>query len=122
MSQYQYQLSSQSSTIRAEKKEDGPFVRLFRPQLSSTAVLHPIQHSGKHMTFTLLRETVVVYCKNHIEHTNTLRTIRKDAVRTSHATHYVSATKSNRLMLFAETVAVYYENHKEQTDTLPNNI
>jgi hypothetical protein len=43
-------------------------------------------------------ETVAVYCENHTEHT--------DTVRTSHETHYVSATEPNRLMLFAETVAV----------------
>jgi hypothetical protein len=33
--------------------------------------------------------------------------------RTSQETHYVSATKPNRLMLFRETIAVYCENHKE---------
>jgi hypothetical protein len=33
-------------------------------------------------------------------------------------THYVSATKPNRLMLFGETVAVYCENHTEHTNTL----
>jgi hypothetical protein len=39
--------------------------------------------------------------------------IYKDSFRTSQETHYVSATKLNRLMLFRETVAVYYENHTE---------
>jgi hypothetical protein len=42
----------------------------------------------------------------------------KTSVPTSQETHYVSATKSNRLMLFRETVAVYCENHTEHTDTL----
>jgi hypothetical protein len=42
----------------------------------------------------------------------------KNPVCTSQETHYVSATKSNRFMLFRETVAVYYENHTEHTDTL----
>jgi hypothetical protein len=42
----------------------------------------------------------------------------KDSVRTSQETHYVSTTKTNRLMLFGETVAVYCENHTEHTDTL----
>jgi hypothetical protein len=37
----------------------------------------------------------------------------KNSVRTSQETHYVSATKPNRLMLFRETVAVYCENHTE---------
>jgi hypothetical protein len=42
--------------------------------------------------------TVVVYCENHTEHT--------DTVRTSQETHYISTTEPNRLMLFKETVAV----------------
>jgi hypothetical protein len=37
----------------------------------------------------------------------------KNSVRTSQETHYVSATKPNRLMLFRERVAVYCENHTE---------
>jgi hypothetical protein len=41
-----------------------------------------------------------------------------NSVRTSQETHYVSATKTNWLMLFRETVAVYCENHTEHTDTL----
>jgi hypothetical protein len=58
----------------------------------------------------LFRETVAVYCENHTEHT--------DPVCTSQSTHYVSATKPNRLMLFRETVAVYCENHTEQINIL----
>jgi hypothetical protein len=58
----------------------------------------------------LLGETVAVYCENHTEHT--------DTVRTSQETHYVSATEPNRLMLFRETVGVYCENHTEHTDTV----
>jgi hypothetical protein len=42
----------------------------------------------------------------------------KNSVRTSQETHYVTATKPNRLMLFRETVAVCCENHTEHTDTL----
>jgi hypothetical protein len=50
-----------------------------------------------------------------------VRTIRNtqmyiNSVRTSQETHYVTATKPNRLMLFGETVAVYCENHTEHTD------
>jgi hypothetical protein len=41
----------------------------------------------------------------------------KNSVRTSQETHYVSATKTNRLMLFRETVAVYCENHAEHINT-----
>jgi hypothetical protein len=44
--------------------------------------------------------------------------IYKNSVRTSQETHYVSAKKPNRLMLFRERVAVYCENHMEHTDTL----
>jgi hypothetical protein len=56
----------------------------------------------------LFGETVAVYCENHTDHT--------DTVRTSQETHYVSATVTNRLMPFGETVAVYCENHMEHTD------
>jgi thioredoxin-related protein len=58
----------------------------------------------------LFREAVAVYCENHTENT--------DTVRTSQETHYVSATEHNRLMLFRETVAVYCENHTKNTDTV----
>jgi hypothetical protein len=58
----------------------------------------------------LFRETVAIYCENHTEHT--------DTVRTSQEIRYVSATKRNRLMLFRETVAVYCKNHTEHTDIL----
>jgi hypothetical protein len=44
--------------------------------------------------------------------------IYKNSVRTSQETHYVSATKPNRLMLFREIIAVYCENHTEHTNTL----
>jgi hypothetical protein len=39
--------------------------------------------------------------------------VYKDPVRFSHETYYVSAKKTNRLILFRETVAVYCENHTE---------
>jgi hypothetical protein len=41
-----------------------------------------------------------------------------NSVRTSQETRYVSATKTNRLMLFKETVTVYCENNTEHTNTL----
>jgi hypothetical protein len=56
----------------------------------------------------LFEETVAVYCENHTEYT--------DTVRTSQETHYVSATETNRLMMFKEAVAVYCENHTEHTN------
>jgi hypothetical protein len=37
----------------------------------------------------------------------------QSSVRASQETHYVSATKPNRLMLFREIIAVYCENHTE---------
>jgi hypothetical protein len=40
-----------------------------------------------------------------------------NSVRTLQETHYVFATKPNRLMLFRETVAVYCENRTEHTNT-----
>jgi hypothetical protein len=43
-------------------------------------------------------------------------TVYKNSVRTSQETHYLSATKTNRLMLFKETVSVYCENHTEHTN------
>jgi hypothetical protein len=42
-----------------------------------------------------------------------IKILYTDSVRASHETHYVSATKPNRLMLFRETVAIYCENHKK---------
>jgi hypothetical protein len=58
----------------------------------------------------LFGKTVAVYCENHTEHT--------DAVRTSQETLYVSATEPNRLILFGGIVAVYCENHTEHTVTI----
>jgi hypothetical protein len=61
----------------------------------------------------LFGETVAVYCENHTEHTDTL--CRQNAefwyvnsVRTSQETHYVTTTKSNRLLLFGETINFLY--------------
>jgi hypothetical protein len=47
-----------------------------------------------------------------------IKIIYTNLVRTSQETHYVFATKTNRLMLFGETVVVYCENHVEHTNTL----
>jgi hypothetical protein len=41
-----------------------------------------------------------------------------NSVLTSQETHYVSATKPNRSIVFREIIAVYCENHTEHTDTL----
>jgi thioredoxin-related protein len=94
----------------------------------------------------LFGETVAVYCENHTEHADTVRSSQEthdvattepnrlrlfgktvavhcenhtehtDTVRTLQETHYVSATETNRLTLFGETVAVYCENHTKHTD------
>jgi hypothetical protein len=58
----------------------------------------------------LFEETVALYCENLTEHT--------DIDRTSQETYYISATKTNRLMLLGETIVVYCENHTEHTDTV----
>jgi hypothetical protein len=58
----------------------------------------------------LFGETVAVYCENHTEHT--------DAVRTSQETHYISATEPNRLMLFRETIAALYKYRKSRVPIL----
>jgi hypothetical protein len=45
-------------------------------------------------------------------------TLYKNSIRTSQETHHVSATETNRLMLFGEVIAVYCENHTEHINTL----
>jgi hypothetical protein len=60
--------------------------------------------------YPLVRKSVATYCENQTEHTDTIYTLQE--------THYVSATKPNRLILFGEIVAVYCENHTEHTDTV----
>jgi hypothetical protein len=65
----------------------------------------------------LFRVTVAVYYENHTSIRDT-RLIYKDLVRTSQETHYVSARKPNRLMLFREELAVYCENLMEHTHTV----
>jgi hypothetical protein len=49
---------------------------------------------------------------------NFLHLTYNDRVRTSQETHYVSATKLNRLMLFGERVAVYSEHQTEHTNKM----
>jgi translation initiation factor IF-1 len=71
----------------------------------------------------LFREIIAVYCENYMEHINTLCAecrdfIYKNSDSTSQETHYVSATETNRLMLFREELAVYCENHMEHINTL----
>jgi hypothetical protein len=39
--------------------------------------------------------------------------LHKNSVHTSQGTHYASATKPNRSVMFGETVAVYCENHTD---------
>jgi hypothetical protein len=69
------------------------------------------------MLTELLQHAVKTYLHNPLK-TEFLLKICKNSVRTSQETHYVSATKPNRLMLFRETVAVYSENHTEHTNIL----
>jgi hypothetical protein len=44
--------------------------------------------------------------------------IFKNQVRTSQEAYYVTATKTNRLMLFREIIVLYCENHMRHTNTL----
>jgi hypothetical protein len=55
---------------------------------------------------------------NNTTRLNFFTILYKDSVRTSQETHDVSATKTNRIMLFKETIAVYCENHTKHTDTM----
>jgi hypothetical protein len=48
---------------------------------------------------------------------NFLTSLYKNSVRSSQETHYISATKPNRLTLFREKLAVYCENHMEHNNT-----
>jgi hypothetical protein len=49
---------------------------------------------------------------------NFFQIIYKNSIRTSQETHYVSATKTSRLMLFTKTVTAYCENHTKHINTL----
>jgi hypothetical protein len=57
-------------------------------------------------------------CQTTKSHFSESCNLYKNSVRTSQETRYVSATETNRLILFRETVAVYCENHTEHTNTL----
>jgi hypothetical protein len=66
-------------------------------------------------------EVIAVCCEIRTKHTNTLcgqNAVYINPVRASQETHYVSATKPNRLMLFREIIAVYCENHTEHINTV----
>jgi hypothetical protein len=57
--------------------------------------------------------------------TSTLKhIIRLNSLKMQSVPHrkHVSATKTNRLMLFGETVAVYCENHEEHTNTVHTSL
>jgi hypothetical protein len=65
----------------------------------------------------LFRETGCLLWEPYGAHKYTVWTecgdfLYKNPVRTSQETHYVSATKPNRLMLLGERVAVYFETYK----------
>jgi hypothetical protein len=53
-----------------------------------------------------------------LQRTNSFKITYKHSVRTSQETHYISATKASRLMLFTEKIAFYCENHVKYTDTV----
>jgi hypothetical protein len=64
----------------------------------------------------------VTILHRHLRHASTLEVVNRKLNSLSNETHYVSATKPNRLTLFGETVTVYCENNMEHTNSLPNNI
>jgi hypothetical protein len=53
-----------------------------------------------------------------LQRPNFFKIIHTNLVRTSQETHYISAIKLNRVMLFKETIAVYCESHTKHTNTL----
>jgi hypothetical protein len=44
--------------------------------------------------------------------------VHKTLIRTSEERHYVSAIKTNRLMLFRKAIGFHCENHTKHTNTL----
>jgi hypothetical protein len=56
--------------------------------------------------------TFPVYCDNYTEHTDTLSGQNVEFY-VSQETYYVSATNTNRLMLFGERVTVYFDKHMD---------
>jgi hypothetical protein len=57
-----------------------------------------------------------IWCRESEKESDQLLDNYKNSVRTSQETHYVSARKTNRLILFRKTISVYCENHTEHTD------
>jgi hypothetical protein len=53
---------------------------------------------------------VFIFPRDRVAQSQFNEIMYKNSVRTSQETHYVSATKPNRLMLFREIIAVYCEN------------
>jgi hypothetical protein len=66
-----------------------------------------------HLQFMVPKSHVLILNEFHLHNT-----IYTSSVRTSQETHYVSATKPNRLMLFREIIAVYCEKHTEHIHTV----
>jgi hypothetical protein len=79
---------------------------IYRPYLTGNA-LH-LRYKAK--LLNAVWETVAVYCENHTELIN--------PVRTSQEIHYESATQTKRLTQFRRTVAVCCENHTEYISML----
>jgi hypothetical protein len=85
--------------------------------LASTVILGSESH-GTHDHVLLCHESGSLQTTVPVRQLQIMQIIYKNSVRTSQETHYVSATKPNRLMLFGETVAVYCENRTEYINTL----
>jgi hypothetical protein len=90
----------------------GPGSRIYIPQEQGGPVKPPGPYTG--FPFRPRMRLAGLRCR----YSNPSALKYKNLIRTSQETHYVSATETNRLMLFRETVAVYCENHTEHTDTV----
>jgi hypothetical protein len=110
----------------------GPINSWYHSRFRRGQIHRSLQHDISHTqqpTLDVCKSVKYLYI--HCKHSsvNPLKTefllnnmIYINPVRTSQETHYVSATKPNRLMLFRETVAVYRENLTEHTDIYINSV
>jgi hypothetical protein len=103
----------------------GPGLRIYTPQVQDGPVIPPgtrfpfrcpLRLTGLRWRYSNLRHMGLCLI-NHKETEFILNNL-SNSVRTSQETHYVSATKPNRLMLFRKTVAVYCEKHTGHINTL----
>jgi hypothetical protein len=66
----------------------------------------------------MVRKEILVFFKSPSELTSCITFVYKNSGRTLLETHYVSATKPNRLMLCEEIAAVHCEDQTKHLNTL----